>query len=169
VKKYLLDANIFIQSHRSHYPFDVCPGYWDALLLHHDKKRLFSIDRIKKEIEDGDDRLKQWVNESVPKSFFKKTADKAVIDLFREMVQWVYDESQFTPPAKSEFARVADGWVVAYAKSNGLVVATHEVLNAEIKKKVPIPNVCQAFAVEYVNTVELLRQLGVRLVLGRQS
>ena len=47
-------------------------------------------------------------------------ADKGVIDAFAEMVKWVQAERQFTPEAKSLFASVADGWVIAYGKTNGL-------------------------------------------------
>ena len=29
---YVLDTSVFIQAHRLHYPFDVTPAFWDALL-----------------------------------------------------------------------------------------------------------------------------------------
>lgn len=169
VAKYLLDANVFIQAHRSYYPLDICPGFWKALLQQHDHKRVFSIDRIKKEITEGGDQLKQWANQSAPKTFFKKTADTAVVAWYQKMVEWVSNEPQYTTGAKAEFANVADGWLVAYAKSNGLVVVTQEVPSPSIKRKVPIPNLCDKFDVEYVNTVEMLRQLGVQFVLGKRS
>jgi len=75
---------------------------------------------------------------------------------------WVYAQDQFLDAAKADFADGADGWLVAYTSSKGYVVVTHEVLNPDIKIKVPIPNVCDAFGVSYVNTFEMLRQLGVR-------
>ena len=75
---------------------------------------------------------------------------------------WVQAQDQFSDAAKADFATGADGWLVAYAKSKGLIVVTHEVLDPSIKRKVPIPNVCEAFSVNYVDTFEMLRQLGVR-------
>ncbi|MCK4783673.1 MAG: DUF4411 family protein [Desulfobacteraceae bacterium] len=39
---------------------------------------------------------------------------------------------------------------------------THEVLYPDIRRKVPIPNVCEAFGLSYVDTFEMLRELGVR-------
>jgi len=167
VKKYLLDANIFIEAHMRYYPFDVTPGFWASLLAHHDKKRVFSIEQVKDELDAGDDRLTQWAHDSAPKSFFKKTADKKVIDWFRKMVEWVTGQAQFTDEAKAQFAGVADGWLVAYAKANGLVVVTHEEHSAHVKVRIPIPNVCREFGVEYTNTFEMLRELGVQLVLGK--
>ena len=32
--RFVLDANAFIQAKRRFYPFDVCPGYWGALVWH---------------------------------------------------------------------------------------------------------------------------------------
>jgi Domain of unknown function (DUF4411) len=167
VKKYLLDANIFIEAHMRYYPFDIGPGFWDALLAHHDKKRIFSIQQVKDELDEGDDRLTQWANDTAPKTFFKKTADKAVVDWYKKIVQWVTQQPQFTAEAQAQFASVADGWLIAYAKSNGLVVVTHEKPSAQVKARVPIPNVCDEFKVEYLNTFEMLRELGVQLVLAR--
>jgi hypothetical protein len=51
---------------------------------------------------------------------------------------------------------------VAYAKVKGCFVVTHETLAPDAKRKVPIPNVCRAFNVPFVDTFEMLRTLGVR-------
>jgi peptidoglycan/xylan/chitin deacetylase (PgdA/CDA1 family) len=72
---------------------------------------------------------------------------------------------QFTAEAKAEFASVADGWVIAYAKANDLVVVTHEEYAPDAKRKVPIPHVCLEFDVEYCNTYEMLKGLKERFVL----
>jgi len=78
----------------------------------------------------------------------------------------VHSEAQFAPAARAEFATVADGWVVAFARVNGLIVVTHEDYAPDAKKKVPIPNVCLEFDVEYVNTFEMLEDLKVKFVLS---
>ena len=162
--KFLLDANAFIEAKDRYYGFDVCPGYWSSLLVQHDSKRLFSIDRIADELNEQDDVVKQWIENEVPDTFFKKTEDQAVIDKFQEMVNWVYSQPQFTDAAKTEFASVADGWVIAYAAVNGLVVVTHEQFAPEAKRKVPMPNVCVEFDVEYVDTFSMLRELGEKFI-----
>jgi hypothetical protein len=71
------------------------------------------------------------------------------------MVAWAQGQPQYLPPALTKFATVADGWLVAYAKSNGLVVVTHEV-PSEARNEVKIPNVCRAFGVDYVDTFDML-------------
>lgn len=164
-KRYLLDANVFIEANQKYYGFDICPGFWRSLIEQHKDKRVFSIDRVQVEIASGNDTLSNWAKDTVPKGFFKQTADQAVIDAFRDMVTWVNSEPQFNPAAKTEFARVADGWAIAYAKVNGLIVVTHEEYAPDAKRKVPIPNVCLEFNVEYVNTFEMLQELGVEFVL----
>ena len=162
--KYLLDANAFIEAKDRYYAFDLCPGYWSALLAQHEVKRLFSIDRIEAELAEQGDEIKQWIDACVPDTFFKKTEDQAVINKFQEMMNWVYSQPQFTDAAKVEFASVADGWVIAYAHVNGLIVVTHELFAPDAKRKVPMPNVCIEFDVEYVDTFSMLRDLGEKFI-----
>jgi len=38
--RYILDADSFIRAKREHYAFDICPGYWDALLREFGRNRL---------------------------------------------------------------------------------------------------------------------------------
>lgn len=167
MNRYVLDANVFIEAHQRYYPFDVCPGYWKALLDQHEKRRVFSIDRVKDELEEGGDQLENWAKTIAPESFFKKTADMDVVRWYRKMVEWVNNQPQFTDGAKADFAKVADGWLVAYAKRNNLVVVTQEEFSPHAKARVLIPNLCREFKVEYVNTFDMLRELEIRLVLGR--
>ena len=164
-KKYLLDANVFIQAKRTYYPFDICPGYWDALCWHKTKGTLCSIDKVWHELKRGGDELFTWAAESFREDGF---VDSSVASAdYSSIVHWVQNHSQFNLAAKSEFADVADGWLVALAKSEGYVLVTQEVTNPSIKKKVPIPNVCDAFGVKHLTTYDLLRDLGI--VLNWQS
>jgi hypothetical protein len=168
-KRYVLDANVFIEARQKYYSFDICPGFWLALKRQHAEKRVCSIDKIKAELVAQSDDLKNWTKQDAPGTFFKGTADKSVSDAFRDMVNWVQNEQQFTAEAKAEFSSVADGWIVAYAKANGLVVVTHEEYAPDVRKKVPIPNVCLEFDVEYCNTFAMLRDLNVKFVLKKRQ
>jgi hypothetical protein len=40
------------------------------------------------------------------------------------------------------------------------VIATNEAPNPNIKRRVPIPDVCTAFGVDYTDTFGMLRALG---------
>lgn len=166
--RYLLDANVFIEASRKYYAFDICPGFWRAVVRQHESKRVFSIDRVKTELTAGGDELSQWAKDEAPATFFKQTSDKAVRDNFAAAMKWVQAEPQFEPDAKAEFADAADGWVIAYAKTNGLVVVTHEEYAPDVKRKVPMPNVCIEFDVDYCNAFEMLRDLNVQFVLKKR-
>lgn len=172
-KRYLLDANVFIEAENKYYGFKLCPGFWKALVAQHESKRVFSIDKVRDELvrkknkqDDQPDPLSDWAEDTAPDTFFKKTQDQAVIVAFKRMVTWVNSESQFTSAAKAEFASVADGWLIAHAKVNGLIVVTHEVFEPAVKKRVPMPNVCLEFDVENVNTFEMLEDLKVKFILS---
>ncbi len=158
---YVLDANVFVQAHRRHYGFDVCPGFWKFLVSKHVEGLVISIDRIRDEIAAGDkDALETWAKDTAPKSLFATTADPNVAANFAAIMQWVESQMQFRREAKDEFARVADGWLVSYAMAHpGHVVVTHEEFAADAQKRVPLPNICKKFSVPYVDPFIMLKEL----------
>jgi len=161
-KKYLLDANVFIEAKRRYYAFDVCPGFWDCLVWHHQDACVHSIDRVREELERGGDELKEWVQRTMPASCFASSDEPNVIEQYSQMQVWARQQDQFTETAKAEFADKADAWLIAYAKIKSVVLVTHEVLDRYIQKKIPMPNVCEAFNVAYVDTFAMLRDLEAR-------
>ena len=161
-RKYLLDANVFIEAKRRYYAFDICPGFWDCLIWHHQQICVQSIDRVKQELELGDDDLKQWANSVMPSTCFNSSDDPAVIAEYSQMQIWVQQQARFTQEAKAEFAAKADAWLIAYAKAKNLVLVTHEAPAPDSRRRVPIPSVCEAFDVSYVDTFTMLRDLQAR-------
>ena len=156
-KRFVLDANVFIDAQKNYYAPDICPGFWSALIRQHEASRVCSIDQVKAELVN--EKLKTWASKTAPASFFKGTQGKSVVDAFRQMVNWVQEERQFTSAAKAEFSSVADGWLVAFAKANGLTVVTLEAYAPDARKKVMIPNICEEFGVDCCDTFEMLRDL----------
>jgi hypothetical protein len=164
---YLLDANVFIQAHRRHYAFDLCPGFWDCLPAHHAAGRVQSIDKIRDELLSGGaaDPLDAWTRNVAPPALFASTQEADVVREYSAMMQWVQTSPHYLPVAKSEFATVADGWLAAYAKAKGYTLTTHEEHDPAAKKKVPLPTLCRHFGVPYCDTFFMLRDLGTRFVL----
>lgn len=156
----VLDANVFIEARKRYYAFDICPAFWDAILSEHGNGNIISIDRVRDELTDPD--ISTWVASSVPAACWDDTKNQLVANSYAQMVAWVQANQQFSVAAKSEFASVADGWLVAYAHANNCTVVTEEIFVADIKKRVPIPNVCDAFSVPYMNTFDMLRTLGCK-------
>lgn len=165
IRSFLFDSNAFIEARRRYYAFDICPGFWDAVLLLHREGRLFSIDRVGEELEKGNDELKEWAA-GAPETLFAPSGSPDVVGIFGRLQSWVFGQSQFFPQAKADFAAKADAWLIAYAKAKGLVLVTHEEFAADARKRVPMPNVCRAFQVEHVNTFDALRELGVKFTLA---
>ena len=158
---YVLDANVFIEAARRYYAFDLAPPFWESLVQHAANGRIYSIDRVKQELERGKDELATWATSQFNDAF-ASTDEEDVIESYSEVMSWVQAQDQFLDAAKADFAAVADGWLVAYAKTKENIVVTHELPATDARKKVPIPNVCDALGVSYVDTFTMLRELGVR-------
>jgi hypothetical protein len=160
--KYILDADVFIESKKHWYAFDIAPAFWENLIQWIPRDQIQSIDRIRDQLAAGNDELANWVTDSNLDSAFERSDQDDVIAAFTEIVVWVQAQAQFTPAAKAQFANDPDGWLIAFARARDRVLVTHEVFNPEIKRKVPIPNVCQHFGIRYIDTFQMLRELGIK-------
>lgn len=160
---YVLDANVFITAERQYYAFDLLPRFWEVLQELAERGVACSVDRVQDELERGKGELAEWAKTSAFNEAFVSTDDTDVISAYQDIMNWVNEQDQFKDEAKAEFADCADGWLVAYAKVTESVIVTHEQLNPQIKRRVPIPNVCEAYGVRYVDTFTMLRELDVRL------
>ena len=159
---FALDANVFIEAHRRYYGLDLCPGFWECLRHFGDRGRLLTIDRVRAELLQGGDALSQWIRAS-PQGLFVSSGQPAVVEAFIEMMDWVQGNGQFRRAAKAEFATAADGWLAAYAIVHGAVLVTHEQYSPNVKRRVPLANVCRQFGVPVRDTFSMLRELDVRL------
>ena len=159
MRGYLLDADVFIDAHRRYYPFDIRPDFWDWLERKHDEGFVFSIKKVYDELRASEDELSEWAKKMSMRKFFKEANDVATINKMEELRSWT-DKEEFTKEAVDEFYGSANIFLVAYAKAHNLIVATNEVYDENMKKKVKIPNACKFIGVEYVNTFQLLRKVG---------
>lgn len=157
-KKYVFDSNVFIEAKRRYYAFDICPGFWQFIIHQNELSNVISVDKVSDELKMGDE-LERWINDNAPPGFFISTDTPPVISYYIELIKWVQENQQFYDGAKAEFAQVADGWIIAYAKANNCSVVTHEEFRPSVKNRVPIPNLCKEFDVDYLDTFETLRRL----------
>lgn len=81
---YLLDSNILITAHRFYYAFDICPGFWRQVIAHHESGSLYSIDRVKTELEEQGDELAEWIDQQLSDSFFLSTDEPGTIKSYGE-------------------------------------------------------------------------------------
>ncbi len=160
---FLLDANVFIESAKRYYAFDVVPSFWTTLVDHAQEGRVQSLDRVKDEIDRQKDELQRWSDENF-KEFYQPSARQDVVTNLKDIVVWGHSSTHYRPAAKRQLAEAkrADGWLVAYAMAEpGVVVVTTELDDPSQRKKVPIPAICTAFGVPWIDPFNMLRQLGV--------
>ncbi len=155
---FALDANVFIEAFRRYYAFDLAANFWDGIVQYVISGRILIVDVIKKEIEDKEDELKEWSKTNFADIVASSQTDET-INAYSEIIAWVQDQDQFFDYAKSSFAEDPDGWFIAFAKANSLIVVTEETLKPNVKREVPIPNVCQAFNIPFCDTFEMMRNL----------
>ena len=160
---YLLDANTFIEAKNRYYSMSICPGYWQWIILSNVSFGVASIKFVKDELISGNDELKEWANQN--SHIFEAQDDQATQISFRKVVDHVMSLQGMKAGAHDEFLRGADPWLIAKAISSGATIVTHEKLDRNIKRKILIPNICEYFGVDYINTFDLLGQLEAQFVM----
>lgn len=157
---YLIDTNVFLQGKNFHYQFGFCTGFWDWVVNAHASQKVFSINKVRRELLDGPagDPCVTWAN-AMPAAFFlPDDTDPGVMTSYAAVQQWAASSSHYQPRAKAVFANAdkADAFLIATAMHKGWKIATHEKWNAEKKNGIPIPNAASAMGVQTLTIYELL-------------
>ncbi|MCC8113298.1 MAG: DUF4411 family protein [Bacteroidales bacterium] len=157
---YLLDSNILIAPSRQ-LPIDIFPSLWGGFEELLTNGNMLLIDKVKEEIENGGDELSEWCKLHLPKSSIVSTETEAVILEYRKIFVWAQTHGQYTPIAKKEFLSntVADAFLVAVAKAYGHTIVTFEKSEPNIKRRIKIPEVCEAMDVRFCDHLAALRSL----------
>lgn len=158
---YLLDSNIFITAKNLHYGFDFVPAFWDWLEQGHTAGILCSTTKVRQELTIGADELGAWAQ---GRSSLFLSPDATMLPSLQILARWARN-GEFTQAAISEFLSVADFELVAYAHAHGHTVVTHERPNPLSKRRILIPDACDAMNVPWIGPYEMLRESGVRFVL----
>jgi len=89
------------------------------------------------------------------------TQSSDILLAYQNLVQHIDTNSQYNQRAKDVFMEVAnaDTWILAYALAKNAKIVTHEVIDPNVKKRVPIPNVCVDFNIDYCDSFAMLRSL----------
>lgn len=158
---YLIDSSAFIQAKNMFYRFSFCPGFWDWIAAEHRKGMLYSVEKIKDELEDGNDQLATWAKKVIPGGFFiAPSAD--VVTTQGVVSQWV-NAQNYSPSEKAKFLSKADPWLIAEAMQGNYEIITFEELVPSTSSKVKIPNVANNFGVNTVSLYDILEATGCLL------
>src|SRR5690554_900320 len=136
-KRFVLDANVFIEASRRYYTFDLAPGFWQRLLRYAAMDRAVSIDRVREELRWGNDDLAAWAERH--ESLIVTRDDPDVITAYGRTMNWGHGQHQVFASANANFAKNTDAWLVAYAIGKGMIVVTHEQLHPAAKREVYLP------------------------------
>lgn len=158
---YLLDTNIFITA-KNATPMDIWVTFWDRFTELLKSGQLFTIQLVKDELGKGNDALKEWVVKRMPEKCIIDLDEETILQ-FQSVIEWANAEARFTDSAREEFARVADSYLVATAAAKNMVLVTHEMPSPNSRKRILIPDACEAMGVEYCDLNEVLRGLKVTI------
>ena len=156
---YLLDTNILIRS-KNEMPMDVWPTFWTKMKEVMDAKQVFSSVKVKEEIER--DELSSWMKLNAPKSFYLPVEGEDM-EKYAIAQEWVRKNPVYSEVARLTFAEVADAYLVATAAAKGITLVTYETPDPMTKKRVKIPDVCNALGVRFCDLNVMLRELGVTI------
>ncbi len=165
---YLIDTNSLIESQRVRYPFNNFPGIWDFYFQLHTQGKLYIINKVKEEINKGDeeDTLRKWMNQM---KFKELSFDTDLLGLENNINQIRSRiTNDYTAIAIIDFFKKADSNLVAVAMSNPNYTVVTEEISSTSKNTVKIPDVCKIMDVKCINLLQLIKNEGPRLILANE-
>lgn len=161
--KYLLDTSVLIEASKRYYAFDLAPTFWQHLTVQSQVGTISSIDKVKVEIDKRNKFLINWANNKFKR--WESTVTEDTKQNYLKLIQWSVSNQRYSQNAKDQFANAdkADAWLVAHALARRYIVVTEEVFNKDIKNNIRIPNICLEFDVQYIDTFQMMRKLGLVL------
>lgn len=158
---YIFDTNIFIRS-KNEMPIDLWPTFWTKVAGMISSGQIFSNVQVKEEIEKGNDELTQWMKEHAPADFYIDN-DGEVMVKYADVQNWASANPVYRAEAVAEFAQVADAYLVATASAKGFTLVTNETADPTCRRRVKIPDACNALGVRYCDLNTVLRELGIMI------
>ena len=155
--KYLFDTNIFITAKNTYYAMDIAKTFWEYLERDDINTKIMIIDMVYKEIKRGKDELATWMTKTFRNKIILSSSD-AIITNYKHISEAISQNDSYTKDAKNEFARVADSWLIAHAyHNNNCYIVTNETYDANIKRRIKIPNVCKLFNIQCIDLFQFMR------------
>ncbi|WP_159991584.1 DUF4411 family protein [Pelistega ratti] len=158
MKRYLMDANIFITAKNTFYQFGFAQCFWDLILDLHKKGIIYSIKAVKDEIlkPSKADELQNWVA-FLPTQFWEDHF--LSIASYSKLMQYA-QTLNVKDIAKREFAEInnADAWIIAHAMNYNFAIITEEKYNPDVKKRIMIPNVAKVHNIDTITLFEFMEK-----------
>lgn len=160
---FLVDANILIEAKNRYYAFDIAPGFWTWIESAYQQGLACSIEAVRDELVAGNDELSDWAHANPD---FFKPIDQATTNHFGDLTTWATSR-HYRPEAIANFTgNNADFLLIAYAREHQHTVVTNERSEPNSKRRILIPDACNAMNVGTADTFQMLRATGAILNLG---
>ena len=164
---YCLNSNTFIEAKNRYYGLDFCPAYWDWLDREAASGQLLCVRAIYDEIAEGKDELSTWIKARSDGNWLCKIDAEDTQKAFKQVVTHVESQrGRYTNEAIATFMGRGDPWLIAYCLGYGHTLVTHERSQPDAKRRVPIPDVCNALGVNWIGGFDLLRELKACFILS---
>lgn len=161
--KYLIDSNCFIEPHRGVCPMDVAISFWNKMKELTCEKDVYVLDRVKGELTEWDNDLKEWIVANVGKEQLLKFENEVSVKKFREVNVWAMSNPHYTQPAKDKFMDVtrADIYLVSFAATApGEWTVVSQEKPAPLKStEIKLPDACAHFGVRCILFMDMFREM----------
>jgi hypothetical protein len=160
---YIIDTSCLTQAHRVYYPFDIAPSFWNFMKQQFAAGQFIYINKVADEIGRGNDALTSWAQtEIAPALELDCHADANIMGHYGQIMIWGNGHAQYNALAKQEFSDFsnADPFVVATAIEQSAIVVSQEISAPQSQKSIKLPDVCNQFGIQHIDTFTLLRSYG---------
>ncbi len=164
--QYIIDTSSLTQAFRTYYSFEIAPSFWDFLETQFGNGSITTNDKVFEEIKLGKDKLFEWIARPNLKSKLINTKNETkIIRHYAHLMQWADSQTQYKSSAKERFAEFnnADAWVIACGLEYDLTIVSMEVTAPQSKREIKIPDVCEAFSINHIDTFTFLSELGFKM------
>lgn len=141
---------------------ELWPTFWSKVAEMINNGHVFTHESVKEEIDRGQDELTVWIHDNTPESFYISN-DADILTEYAKVINWAQNNPVFLQKAIAEFAEVADAFLVATASAKGYTLVTNETSEPLCKRRVKIPDACNAVGVRYCDLNTVLRELGMKI------
>lgn len=158
---YLLDANVLINANRDFYPVEAVPEFWEWIISKGESGDVKIPIEVYEELTGGTDGLSGWAKDRNTVTALQLTEEVDVA-----LVQRVIREGYADDLTDSEAGRLGrDPFLIAHALKDHkerCVVTTEVSRPKKQGANRHIPNVCEAFGIQWCDAYHLFRTLGFK-------
>ena len=166
--EYLLDTNIYINFYDRAYRFEYFPSFWDA--FEKVLNQYVVLPKIVVEETNKSDEFKKWLEDNFKGEYLNH---KDYAEEWGQIIQHIaqhpcYSDKALIDPRSWTHEKIADGWLIAIAKKDGLTLVTDERANPTLNAQNPsgaakIPDIAKDFGIKCITMNEFFKEIGFKL------